>query len=270
MSGALQSSRPSVWGALQPLCLLSIHVFHPQGDAPELCHYISSHNNLIVHFLALLTHLQILEMFTECFLPTWKAKLEGEQELAMIGRIFVILSCRPWAPSQHQCLEPGLRYCSVPRALCILEDLGGPLVLEKSSVGQIWEGNNPALQSEKQQDRGCDTFRRWACLLLSLLPCPWLFCNTPWGDCLEQWEPPRWSHLLNVWVLLLGAASCPCHRPDLPSLPWVGLTTTLWWHMETHSVMARGIIRGDAAWRGRSGEGWRAWSCSISHSVDED
>ena len=43
--------------------------------------------------------------------------------------------------------------------------------------------------------------------------------HTLCSDCLEQWEPPTQSHLLSVGVLLLGAASCPCHSPDLPGLP---------------------------------------------------
>lgn len=31
--------------------------------------------------------------------------------------------------------------------------------------------------SKKQQGRGSDTFRTWACHYLFLLPCPWLLCT---------------------------------------------------------------------------------------------
>ena len=51
------------------------------------------------------------------------------------------------------------------------------------------------------------------------------------GDCLELWQPSTLSHLLSVWVLLLGIASCLCHSPDLHCLSWAGLTTTLTWDM---------------------------------------
>ena len=70
--------------------------------------------------------------------------------------------------------------------------------------------------------------------------------HTPWGDCLEQWQPPTRSHLLNDWALLLGAASCPCHSPDLPCPHWMGLTTRPSWDMGTCCVLARGMV-GDAA-----------------------
>ena len=39
------------------------------------------------------------------------------------------------------------------------------------------------------------------------------------GDCPESWEPPTLSHLLSVWVLLLGVASCLSQpRPPLSVL----------------------------------------------------
>lgn len=82
-----------------------------------------------------------------------------------------------------------------------------------------------------------------------VLPCPYLHALALWhisvGDCSELWEPPALSHLLSVWVPLLGAASCPRHSPDLHCPSWAGLTTTLTWDMGTHCVMARGMVQGD-------------------------
>ena len=70
--------------------------------------------------------------------------------------------------------------------------------------------------------------------------------HTLCSECLEPGEPPTQSHLLSVSVLLLGAASCPCHSPDLPRSHWMGLTTTPSWDMGTCCLLARGMVE-DAA-----------------------
>lgn len=139
---------------------------------------------------------------------------------------------------------------NINRTVCILENVG-IFSCNVQIVDNLWGGDSQASWPEKQQGRavthlGCDTFGMWGCLPPVLTSMPLAPQHISYSDCLRQWEPPTRSHLLRVWVLLLGAFSCPCHSPDLPCPHWMGLTTTPSWDMGTRCVLARGMV-GDAA-----------------------
>ena len=112
---------------------------------------------------------------------------------------------------------------NINRTVCILENVG-IFSCNVQIADNLWGGDSQASGPEKQQGRavthlGCDTFGMWGCLPPVLVSMPLVPQHISYSHCLRQWEPPTRSRLLRVWVLLLGAFSCPCHSPDLPGLP---------------------------------------------------
>ena len=103
------------------------------------------------------------------------------------------------------------------RVLHILENLR-VLSCKAQMLGSSWAGESPAAWSENSRT-GAVTHSGHGISSPIITFVPLVPLHTPWGDCLEQWEPPTRLHLLNDCALLLGAASCPCHSPDLPCLP---------------------------------------------------
>ena len=171
-----------------------------------------------------------------------QARLGPEQEPAPTRKISLSV-LQTLSPMEHQCVNMD-RSCILSAEHCASLRTSGSL-LPMSQCWKKWSGDSPPPWSEKQQDRGCDTFGMWGCppVLTSIPLAPQ---HISYSHCLRQWEPPTRSRLLRVWVLLLGAASCPCHSPDLPCPHWMGLTTRPSWDMGTCCVLARGMV-GDAA-----------------------
>ena len=66
-----------------------------------------------------------------------------------------------------------------------------------------------------------------------------------------------------------GAASCPCHSPDLPWPHWTGLTTTPSWDMGTRCVVARGMV-GRCNLESEQWEGGWAQRHSATQEGEED
>ena len=103
------------------------------------------------------------------------------------------------------------------RVLHILENLR-VLSCKAQMLGSSWAGESPAAWSENSRT-GAVTHSGHGISSPIITFVPLVPLHTPWGDCLEQWEPPTWSHLPQCLGPPLDAASCPCHSPDLPCLP---------------------------------------------------
>ena len=140
-------------------------------------------------------------------------KLAAEQG-PVLARLIQVLSvslpCGYSAPTQH------FFFFSLNQFSASLRTSGCFLLM--SRCWTIHRKGTVQLYSLRGSGTGAVTHSGPEHVLPSLLPCPWLFGTSLWLIAQSHGSPPTLSHLLSVWVPLLGAASCPCHSPDLHCL----------------------------------------------------